>query len=608
MQCPHPTLRRAAGGRCPICDADAAAERRQVEEHERRQEREAAALAAIEDGERARAELARRYLSYFVRAAWHVLEPEVVLEWSWHHDVICRHVQYVLDEWRWRRRHPHAPSVMQNLCANICPGSAKSRILSVSTPSWMWLDSPGWRVNCVSSNDAVVARDHGLMAKLVKSDWYRTAFRPGWSIENDSAKFGLRNTAGGVRLSRTFLSGAVGLRADCNLFDDLDDPGRVKSAAYRGERDEKWGSAWFNRVNDDRVSTRICSQQRVYHLDHTALILGQGGDEGDDGDEDLKADWAHLCIPLHWRVGLPETPIGTGDPRTEVGQVMHPDRFTPRVIRLLKRALGDAAFDLQYDQRSSPKDARFFQRDWWRFYQRSTEVLSGHRTAPPMARPEGCTDRHAELLGARSILRGGQPVMTDDLDEVIGSVDASHGAARKDSRGGDKSSRDGLGVIGKRGKRRWVLDDRTEQRTYPQLKDAIVQLIEDYPDMSLILVERKANGAAVIQDLDGDTALRGVKLEPVDPEESKVGRATAHTPAIRDGKLLLLDGAAWVPAFVDEHASYEGRDGDKSDRVDWLSQALRYWTTKAGGGSGGRLWWMEEEELEELAEAGFDLR
>jgi hypothetical protein len=68
------------------------------------------------------------------------------------------------------------------------------------------------------------------------------------------------NTSGGARLSRTFLSGAVGLRGDALFFDDIDDPARVKSAAYRAERDLKLNdycapaSSWPRSIPDGKTT------------------------------------------------------------------------------------------------------------------------------------------------------------------------------------------------------------------------------------------------------------------------------------------------------------------------------------------------------------------
>ena len=45
-----------------------------------------------------RAEKARRSLAEFVRQSWHVFEPETPLKWSWVLDVICEHVQALLED------------------------------------------------------------------------------------------------------------------------------------------------------------------------------------------------------------------------------------------------------------------------------------------------------------------------------------------------------------------------------------------------------------------------------------------------------------------------------------------------------------------------------
>jgi phage terminase large subunit-like protein len=607
MTCSHVARKTSITGRCAWCDPEVRLEAERLEEEVARARYVEQVQDAIESGDRAHAELGRRYLAAFVAGAWHVVDPDTPLEWSWHHDVWAAHIQYALDEWSWRRRHPLTDSVMQNLLANMPPGTGKSRFLSVMAPAWMWLDRPSWRVTCVSSNDAVVARDHEMMGKLIRSAWYNETYRPDWSIESDNARTGLVNTKGGVRLSRTYLAGAVGLRGDALFFDDIDDPARVKSAAYRAERDLKWGSAWYNRVNDDRVAVRITIQQRVDAQDHSALLLkGRIEQEEIEGAEETQIgpqDIAHLCLPLHWRPGLSLTPLQRAglhlDPRTEEGQLLHPERFTARVITQLRQALGERAFDLQYDQRSSPKTAKIFQPQSWRFFQR-THHNDPRTHAEPLRRPKDCDqDVPARLLGQRSVLRSAGGVWIDDLDRVVISVDASFGAKRRKSDPADKTSRDGLGVMGALGVDRFVLADRTKPRTFPELKAAVKELCAEFPEASHLLIEERANGAALIQDLAVDEDFRrlGLVIEPIQPLESKVGRAQAHTPAIELGRVHLLDGASWLGPYISEHTKYEGRDGDASDRVDWTSQALRFL-----GGEGALPWWMSLGTPQEEAE------
>ena len=154
-----------------------------------------------------RAELvarARSRLSTFSRLAWRVLEPTTPLEWNWHLDAICDHVQAVLDGWMAVQRAraaglPDPPQAIQNLVMNVPPGTGKSRFVSVFAPAWMWLHWPTWRSMFICGNPRVALRDADYCRMLLESDWYRTTFAPEWQLARDqNAKSYYRNTAGGA--------------------------------------------------------------------------------------------------------------------------------------------------------------------------------------------------------------------------------------------------------------------------------------------------------------------------------------------------------------------------------------------------------------------------
>ena len=75
-------------------------------------------------------------LSEFVQQSWEVLEPSTNLDWNWHLDVVCDHVQAVLFDWLAKQSNPEHNQRAQNLLVNIPPGSMKSRIVAVCMPAW----------------------------------------------------------------------------------------------------------------------------------------------------------------------------------------------------------------------------------------------------------------------------------------------------------------------------------------------------------------------------------------------------------------------------------------------------------------------------------------
>ena len=205
-----------------------------------------------------RAEKARRSLAAFVRQSWHVFEPETPLKWSWVLDVICEHVQALLED-----RLIRDGRVIHNLVINVPPGTSKSTITSVCLPAWKWTRTPGWRGLFASGNDDVAIRDSVKCRRLLDSSWYQRSFRPAWRFTRDqNAKGHYVNTKSGFRQSISAGAIVVGQRADDFSVDD-------PNSTTGGEADRRkikdwWDNGMWSRLNDLATGHRLVIQQRVH--------------------------------------------------------------------------------------------------------------------------------------------------------------------------------------------------------------------------------------------------------------------------------------------------------------------------------------------------------
>ena len=68
-----------------------------------------------------------------------------------------------------------------------------------------------------------------------------------------------------------------------------------------------------------------------------------------------------------------------------------------------------------------------------------------------------------------------------------------------------------------------------------------------------VLVEDKASGQSLIQEIQHGTALLIIAVK-IDTD--KAARAQAVTPLIESGRVFLPEGAAWLPDYMDELASF----------------------------------------------------
>jgi predicted phage terminase large subunit-like protein len=488
-------------------------------------------------------ERARRSLAYFVRSSWHVLEPDTPLQWSWHMDALCLHIQAMLKGWAKRRRNPLKFTPAQNLLVNIPPGTAKSRILSVCTPAWAWLHWPGWRVKCLSGNPEVALRDSVYCRDLILSDWYQSRFRPEWRLTGDqNTKGSFRNTRGGERMAKGMEASSIGTRADALFIDDPNDAKKVYDEKHRRSVNDRWDQAIWNRVNSPIYSIRIGIMQRLHEDDWSGHLLGTGTKKSEsDAVKSLK--WAHLCLPMEFDPERAcETPsFKFRDPRTYEGELLHPERFPQEVLDAERGVLGSLGYAAQMNQRPASAEGNLFKRSWWRFF--GTEGQRG-------TRPRRCYTGPAVATPTR-------------LDWLLLSVDANFKKT-------EDGSRVSILAIGGLGANRYVFDNRTRPMSFTESVKEIRAMVDKWPEARKKLIENKANGEAIIDTLTNE--IDG--LIAINPEGGKESRAAAISPTVESHNVYLLDDAAWLEPFVSEFGAFPA--GAHDDQVDSLSQALIY--------------------------------
>src|SRR5262249_21388648 len=109
-----------------------------------------------------------------------------------------------------------------------------------------------------------------------------------------------------------------------------------------------------------------------------------------------------------------------------------------------------------------------------------------------------------------------------------------------------------------------------ERLEYPLLKKRIVELaVRDQPN--LILIEDKASGTHLLQDLRTDTRL---SLHPVTPSENKVIRALTASAHIEGGQVFIPAVAPWLDEFQREILAFPR--GRFDDQIDSMSQYLTW--------------------------------
>ncbi len=567
--------------------------------------------------------MARRTLYEFMKQAWHVLEPGVELEETWHVEAFCWFVQNMMEGWLVANKHGtkamrervikswalHGMSyrdgqlLVQNAVANLAPGTLKSRILMVFAPAWVWLHCPSFSVCAISGVDLNVKRDSDDHRQLVESDWYRETFLRGedgklaWKIgapetssmarkRNKDAVGDWGTTAGGQRKSRTMLGSYQGIHVDCILLDDPDDAHKVHNEPARAGVQWKWKRSIKNRVKHADRSIRIATQQRVHVDDWTAAQIANGV----WSPEDRKA-WAWLVIPVLFG-RAPEnapkfTPWGWSDPRRVANENMHPARFSDETIADEIRDRGEEGFEGQYNGNPASLEGGMIPRKYVRFFRIEDEPLTTR------ARPLACglgPDGEPEAAYILKRLANG----TLDLDWLTMTVDCSNGSEAL------TASAVGILVVGGKGGQRFVFDDRTAIMSIETMYLEVKAAIAAWP-LRKVLIELKAAGSSVINDLkkalaDGtlvgpDGLPTNVEIVAItDVKDSKEGRAVAMVSSWRNGLVFVLDGAHWLypqmaaggrtldQGFVGEITTFP--KSKRNDRIDAMSQLMSHYRNK----------------------------
>jgi predicted phage terminase large subunit-like protein len=497
-----------------------------------------------EDSDRTLARECATDLRTFLREAWLITEPARPFVPAWHIDVVAEHLQAV------------SAGELPRLIINIPPRAMKSLSVAVFWPAWEWMTKPHLRWVFASYASSLAQRDSLKMRRLIKSEGgrqdggifqrlgyqgvLRLAGEAGWGITKDQdAKTKFETTETGMRLATSVGGMVTGEGGDRIVVDDPLNAQQARSDAERSTANEWWDETMSTRFNDADAAA-VLVMQRLHQDDLTGHLLEQG--------------WHHLCLPAEYepshpfvypdRVRLDSGRELPGDPRTEPGELLDPVRLDAATLQDRRRSLGSYGYAGQMQQRPSPDEGGMFKRGWWRYWH------------------PGFEDKL--YLGWDQLIASWDMRFSDHdkatTSYVVGQVWGVHGADR------------------------YLLGQIRARLDFTDTLKAVQALAEWRPEASAKLVERKANGAAVINTLRH----RVGGLIPIDPEGGKDVRAAAVQPLVEAGNVYLPSSdvipcplgyePTTVQDFVEELATFP--NGSHDDQVDAMTQALSWIDTR----------------------------
>jgi len=116
----------------------------------------------------------------------------------------------------------------------------------------------------------------------------------------------------------------------------------------------------------------------------------------------------------------------------------------------------------------------------------------------------------------------------------------------------------------------YLIDTWRDKVTFPELTRVFLNLYNKYLPR-VVLVEDKASGQSLIQEIEAKTRIPLVKIIP---ETDKLSRVNSITPMIEAGKVLIPNYAPWLHDFIEECCEFPNSTHD--DQVDTMSQFLNY--------------------------------
>lgn len=473
----------------------------------------AMALGALETMRREKLAKSRARENFrdFIPGAWKVIEPSKPLVKAWHIDAICEHLQAIAD------------GQIQNFLGTVSPGSAKSNLLSVMFPAWMWIDRPEWRSTFSSYGSGVANRDSERCRDLIKSEWYQKSFEPKWKFSTtQDQKTYFVNSAKGFRVATSITGEGTGWRGN---FVGVDDPSKADDQFSPSALDlviRWWENTMKNRLMSMDKDQRGIIMQRLSDRDLASHVLRQGG-------------WTHLFIPMEYDPTRSKvTTLGPGkewrDPRKERDELMCPEIFPRAVVDDLKK--NPQMYAAQYQQSPNPEGGgilKSYKFNYWK--------------------PRGMDLPSVRVKGADGSVEERAAVdLPEKFDLQLQSWDLSF----KDLETSDFV----VGfMVAVKGANRYIRDQIRGRMGLPATLTAVREMTARHPDAHLKLIEDKANGPAVIQTLQDEIA----GLVAINPEGGKIARASAASVSIESGNWYIPH--PMVASWVGDPADPTSKDG-----------------------------------------------
>jgi len=290
----------------------------------------------------------------------------------------------------------------------------------------------------------------------------------------------------------------------------------------------------YSRQNDKRRGAIVIIMQRLNEDDLIGHVLEQ-------------EPWEVLCFPAIAEadeVHEIETIWGSRCFTRRRGEALHPDREPLGTLDRIRRTIGEYNFAGQYQQSPAPLGDGLVKLEWFKRYRESE-------------RPE-------------------------HFDRIVQSWDTANKAT-------ELSDFSVCTTWGIKGKELFLLAVFRRRLEYPALKRAVREQ-QSLFNANVVLIEDKASGTQLIQELIADGCYAVTRYQPT---TDKVMRLHAQTAMIENGFVRIPEEAAWLAEYLHELTVFP--KGKHDDQADSTAQFLD-WSKNPGKDDGYTEWLRMEYE------------
>jgi len=498
----------------------------------------------------------------FVEAGWSAMDSSEFQD-SWAMDALCEHLTAV------------TRGDIKRLLINFPPRCGKSNVASIAWPAWTWAQSeenirftagPQVRFLCGSYGHTLSLKLSTATRRLLTSPFYQRYWADRFELMGDqNAKHQYDNTKGGSRIATSIGGSLIGLGGDVICVDDPHNTEQVESDADRETVLRWWKELRSTRLNDPKRTAIVVVMQRLHEEDVSGAILQDS------------EDWTHLMLPmrhdperhcvtvLKWdEQGEPEKTWE--DPRNPFGkELLWFERYGEREVKLLEEELGPYMASGRLQQAPQPDGGGIIKREYWQLWEETQ--------FPPLSYVWGSADTaytEKEQNDPTGFTCWG--LWHDQGQPKVIMLTAWR--KRLEIHGPNTWLNEKTGVIESIDRQpqekfaAWVARTQAHWGLCEWLAYSCTRF-----NVDKLLIESKASGLSVAQELRRLHGSENWGIELVTPEGDKTARLVAVQATFSAG-LVYAPDRDWSQQVIDEVSSYP--KGKFKDLTDSTSQALKH--------------------------------